>query len=191
MESADMSNEQFEPYPGSGRYEPFGPGQPQGGKPTPPQTVIYAFYLMLAGAALTLAGVLYGLTQYSQTRERALRAGNGNLTDRELDMIVEVSFVVGIVAGLISVGLWIWMAYKNRAGRNWARVTSTVFFGLYTASLALTGAIGNSPAISIAFTILTWLVGLATAILLWLNQSSASFHPAPTPTPYLPGPYGG
>ena len=46
--------------------------------------------------------------------------------------------VVLVVVGLIGVGLWLWMAQKNKAGKNWARITSTVFFALDTL-----GAIGG------------------------------------------------
>jgi hypothetical protein len=37
---------------------------------------------------------------------------------------------VGAAASLIGVGLWIWMAQMNKAGKNWARITSTVFFAI-------------------------------------------------------------
>ena len=43
-----------------------------------------------------------------------------------------------VVVGLIGIALWIWMAQMNKRGRNWARITSTVFFALDTL-----GAIGG------------------------------------------------
>ncbi len=35
-----------------------------------------------------------------------------------------------MVAGLIGVGLWVWMAVKNGQGRSWARVVATVLGAL-------------------------------------------------------------
>ena len=42
---------------------------------------------------------------------------------------------VAIIFGLIGIGLWLWMAYANKAGKNWARITATAFFGLDTLSV--------------------------------------------------------
>ena len=37
-----------------------------------------------------------------------------------------------IVLGLVAAALWLWMARANGHGRNWARILSTVLFGLAT-----------------------------------------------------------
>ena len=45
--------------------------------------------------------------------------------------------VVAIVGGLVPWSrLWLWMARANGQGRNWARIMSTVLFGLATLDLA-------------------------------------------------------
>ncbi|GAB2445543.1 hypothetical protein [Nocardia tengchongensis] len=186
-----MTSEQYQPYPNPQHYEPFGAGQsypvePTSGGATPPRTVTYAFYLMLSGAALSGIDLLYGLTELSYVRATAMakHSGKGTLSDSQIDTIVTVSFVVGCVVTLISVGLWIWMAFANRAGRNWARITATVFFGMYTVDTLATVTVGDGTAISTAITVLTWLVGLAVVILLWIKQSGTHFQPAPEYTPY-------
>ena len=38
---------------------------------------------------------------------------------------------------MIGIALWLWMARANGQGRNWARILSTVLFGV--ATLQLTG----------------------------------------------------
>ncbi len=43
-----------------------------------------------------------------------------------------------VVVGLIGIALWLWMAQSNKAGKNWARIISTVFFAIDTI-----GAIGG------------------------------------------------
>ena len=40
-----------------------------------------------------------------------------------------------IVSGLVAIALWLWMARATRQGRNWARILSTVLFGLATLEL--------------------------------------------------------
>ncbi|MET9485871.1 hypothetical protein [Nocardia sp. NPDC006630] len=183
-----MTSEEFQPYPGSYSYEPFGaagyPGGPTPGKP-PPRSVTYAFYLMLTGATLTLVGLLYDVAHLTGVRERATRTAHGKLTDSQNDAIIAVAFAIS----LIFVALWIWMAFSNRAGKNWARITGTVLFGLSTLSILYSTIRGNETGIAAVITFLTWLVGLATVILLWIKESSAHFRPAPVYMPYPPVPH--
>ena len=40
--------------------------------------------------------------------------------------------VVAAISCVIQVTVWLWVARACRTGSNWARVASTVFFGLYT-----------------------------------------------------------
>jgi hypothetical protein len=75
------------------------------------------------------------------------------------------------------------MARANGQGRNWARIVSTVLFGL--ATLQLTGIV-NTPVGHVGFgmevlglitPVLTWLAGLAAVWLLWRPASGAFFKP--------------
>ena len=70
--------------------------------------------------------------------------------------------------------LWLWMARANGWGRNWARILSTVLFGLATLDLT---SVFRTPGIRVTLAptalgpivpVLTWLVGLAAVWLLWL-----------------------
>jgi hypothetical protein len=93
----------------------------------------------------------------------------------------------GAVGSLIGVGLWLWMARANKEGKNWARITSTVFFGIDCLGvLVLLGAIlavlhSVSPSVKTILllsglaSIVIWAVGLATIILLWRRESSAYY----------------
>jgi hypothetical protein len=87
--------------------------------------------------------------------------------------------VVAIVFGLIGIGLWLWMARANKAGKNWARITATVFFGLDTLSV-LAGLRQAEPAVSRVFSLLVWLAGLGAVVLLWQKISSAYFAASQT-----------
>jgi uncharacterized membrane protein YuzA (DUF378 family) len=75
------------------------------------------------------------------------------------------------------------MARACGRGRNWARIVSTVLFGL--ATLDLTGAFGP-PGFRLTLVptlfgptlpVLYWLVGLAVVWLLWRPASRAFFRP--------------
>ena len=80
---------------------------------------------------------------------------------------------------LIGVLLWVWMAWANNKGRNWARIVASVLFGLNTISLLLSP---GRASITIIFEILGWLVGLGAIVILGgilgvLRSESPSVQP--------------
>jgi hypothetical protein len=91
---------------------------------------------------------------------------------------------VAAVAGLAVIALWLWMARATGQGRNWARILSTVLFGL--ATLQLRGVFGGPVnhlgigliVLGLIVPVLGWLVGLAAVWLLWRPASSAFFKHA-------------
>lgn len=67
------------------------------------------------------------------------------------------------------------MAWKTGAGRHWARVLSTVFFGFMCLSLiASLASLGGSshPVAAFFFTLIGWGLGLTALIYLWKRESS-------------------
>jgi len=68
----------------------------------------------------------------------------------------------------------VWMALMNKAGKSWARIVATVLFGLDTLFLLL-GVVRAGAAASSVVSILIWLIGLGTVILLWRKDSSEYF----------------
>jgi hypothetical protein len=189
-------------YPQPGQY----PGYPQypgpsgvPAKPPIPQTVQNAFYLMLAGAALELVTTVVSLSSTSKLRDR-ISSQYPDFTSTQVDNAVHVGEAFAVISVVIGIGLWIWMAFANRAGKNWARITGTVFFGIECLALLGTLAASGTSAMSatkssgigVALSILMWLVGLAAVVLLWNKQSGPYFKPqqqygagaAPYPYPY-------
>jgi hypothetical protein len=87
------------------------------------------------------------------------------------------AYVGGVVfEALLQVGLWLWMLWKVRAGRSWARVLSTVFFGLtclQTLVVLLTGPVAAKLLITAYF-----IVALAALIELYQRASSEFFSAA-------------
>ena len=89
---------------------------------------------------------------------------------------IETIFVVGSVGfQVISIGLWVWMALMNKAGKSWARIVAIVLFGLNTL-LLLFGVARTGAATGILVSILTWLIGLGAVIYLWRKDASAYFN---------------
>ncbi|HEX6472107.1 MAG TPA: hypothetical protein VF069_23650 [Streptosporangiaceae bacterium] len=186
------------PQPGPYPQYPGGSGFPaEQPKPPLPDTVRNAFYLMLAGAGLQALGLLSALVQLDtikrQIRERLL---DGSVAISDVDRMVNVGIATIFVIGLIGVALWIWMAYANRAGKNWARITATVFFGISTVSLlgniaarssnSTMSAGSSDTTLGTILTVLTWLVGLGAIIFLYNRKSSTYFRPPAAPYGYQP-----
>ena len=192
-----MTNPQPGQYPSYPQY-PGGGQMPVSAKPPIPSTVQNAFYLMIAGAVLTLIGVIISLAEKSTIRSQVI-SKNPGFTTTQVDTAVNATIGAAIGGAVIGVGLWLWMAFANRAGKNYARITSTVFFGLDTlfllAGLALSAGSAGSIKTSggnIAVSILTWLVGLAAILMLWNKQSSDYYKPPQQPYGYgypQPGQY--
>jgi hypothetical protein len=83
------------------------------------------------------------------------------------------------LAALAVIGLWLWMARATTQGRSWARILSTVLFGLATLELLSSlEAIGKNGVVQALITALTWLSGLGAVWMLWRPASSAFFESA-------------
>ena len=77
-----------------------------------------------------------------------------------------------VVFGLVVPALWLGLARAVGRGRNWARILSTVLFGLATLFL-----FGHHDVGGWVVAVLTWLIGLAVVWLLWRPACSAFFQP--------------
>jgi hypothetical protein len=140
---------------------------------------------MHAGAAVTAAGLITGLTLIITDIRAAAR---GQFLGHSLTSPQAGPFVitVWIVFGLIAIALWLWMARANGQGRNWACILSTVLFALTTLLLLRHPQPPGSPAgpgatvlyygVAVLF-VAGWLVGAATVWLLWRSASSTFFEP--------------
>ena len=157
----------YQPYPGSGPM-------PEPVQLEPPSPVKTAVKLMYAGAIVNALSLIIGLATLGSLRS-ALHRAAPTLTSSQLHSY-EVFFVtVTVLSGVIGIGLWLWMARMNQAGKSWARITGTVFFVIYTLLLLL-GVARAGAAASTLVSILTWLIGGATVFLLWRRESSQYFN---------------
>lgn len=174
-----MSYQPPGPYPVFPQQYAGPPGKPP--KPPIPPSVQRAFVLMLVGAGLEVVNLVVEILLSARVQHQiGLDVDAGTAASGTAFNGASVSF-----GAVIGIGLWIWMAFANRGGAHWARVTGTVFFGIsclsMVADLVLSAMIwhwiGAIAALVFAVTIASWLVGLSTVILLWRKQSSQYFLP--------------
>jgi hypothetical protein len=142
-------------------------------RPEPPSSVRTAVKFMYAGATLSAVGLIIGLASASAVK-KAIEKAYPHYTAAHVHSLEVASIVTGAVVGLLSIGLWIWMARANAAGHNYARIVGTALFGLNTLALV---AFFSRPnySIGVIFNVLVWLAGLGAIVMLWRPESGPYF----------------
>ena len=160
----------YEPHPESHEIPP------EPSRPAIPGPVRIAVMLMYAGAALSAIGLVVTIFSFHAIERIIRNAPSANtLTQHQVHSVAIATVTIGVVEGLIATGLWLLMAWANKQGRSWARITATVLFVADTL-LTLTGfSRGPRTPIDLVFPVLTWLVGAGAVWLLWRPESSAFF----------------
>ena len=158
----------YQPYPSSGK-----PVEPE--RPPAPPSVLNAVKLMYVGAAISTVSLVIALIDIGGTKD-AIKKARPSLTATQVNQLNTFIITLAIVSGVLGVALWLWMARANGQGRNWARILSTVLFGL--ATLDLFGVISQPKTVlGLIFPVLTWLVGAGAVYFLWQRESSEFFKP--------------
>ena len=157
-----------QPYQSSGK-----PVEPE--RPSAPPTIQNAVKLMYAGAAVSTVSLIVSLVDIGGTKS-AIRKARPSLTVAQVNQLNTFIISLAIISGVVGIALWLWMARANGQGRNWARILSTVLFGLATLDLF---GVASQPktVLGLVFPVLTWLLGLGAIVLLWRKQSTAFFQP--------------
>jgi hypothetical protein len=142
-------------------------------RPAAPAPVRDAVKLIYGGAAGSAAVFLIAVLPFIGDLHGRLLGHRVTATPLSITLFI-------VFFGLVPVALWLWMARAVGQGKNWARIVSTVLFGLATlALLSAIGAIGKSGVAPAVFAALTWLSGLAAVWLLWRPASRAFFEQCP------------
>jgi hypothetical protein len=142
-----------------------------------PQSVQRAVRVMYIGLAASLLGIVVDMTTLSSTRSEIL-SKNPTFTQAQLNSAEHLEIGLFIAGGLIGAALWLWMAQTCRAGKGWARVVSTVFFGIDTLSViaGVAGAGTGGGGLARIYAVLVWVVGLVAIVFLWQRSSSDYFR---------------
>lgn len=201
---------------------PIMPMQPVYGAPAQrppiPKAALRSYYSILVGAGLSAVGLIATFFDFGSLRSQ-FEADYPQYSSSHIGDLINVALGAVIVAGLIQLSLWAWMAWKIRTGRHWARVLSTVFFGIsvvdqavgntsFYANLGGSGQEQHSittphPLVTLIIGWATVLAGLSAVVLFWQKSNAPFFRPQqffgpvgyPYPYPYPPqggyptGPY--
>jgi len=139
-----------------------------------PASVLNAVRLMYVGAAysfLYALGVIVATAAIIKNHPLlvATRTGGSPLT------VGDVAFFAAIEA-IIVIALWLWLAKACGRGKNWARVTGTVLFGIHTLGvLVVLVSPHRDLGLIKVLTLIGWLIAGAAVLYLWRRQSSAYF----------------
>ena len=143
----------------------------------PPRPVRNAVRLMCAGAVLTLASVVTVLVTLGGVRSAAAY----DLGARQWPFVMLTQVGFWLASAPIAAGVWLWLAWANGRGYDWARPAFMAFFGLLTIALLLglgEGTLLYAPADLTATTVL-WLVGLAAIVLIFSKTASPYYQQEP------------
>lgn len=185
-------------YPGQSQQPPGYPSQPPGypeqlsgypeqppyGAPVPsepPSSIRTAVTLMYIGAALSLLWTVLVLPQRAMLREQ-LEGQELDVDPADLDTVVNSFVTFLVIIGLLSVALWLWMAFANRRGRPWARVVATILgvLGILVGLLGIFQPIGPGLLLNLGLLVLAG----AILFLLYRPDSSAYYRAASGPPRY-------
>jgi hypothetical protein len=162
-------------------YQRYPGDAAQSREPSPPtsvpQSVLRAVRVMYVGLAASLLGIVVDMTTLSATRSEILKRNPG-YTAVQVNNAEHLEIGLFIAGGLIGAALWLWMAQSCRAGKSWARVVSTVFFGIDTLSVLVGASAVQGGGLSRIYGFVVWAIGLIAIILLWQRASSGYFRAA-------------
>jgi hypothetical protein len=168
----------------SNENKPAAKGKPKG-TTTPaddapiPKPVRLAGKLALGGAAGSVVwGVYWAILALAFKGQDARYVVNTqHVTLSKANTEVYASMLLVLVQALLYAGLWVWIGRMNTFGRNWARITSTVFFLLWTYETyrAISGlstyiALGN-----LLIMLAIWGFGAGALYFLWRPDSTVYF----------------
>ncbi|WP_026818012.1 hypothetical protein [Arthrobacter castelli] len=134
-----------------------------------PQSVRTAVLMMRIGAVISLVSLIASLvlmgTSENQVSAQLQQSGQEFAT---------YGFAIGTAIGtsVVTVLLWIWMAWKNGQGRAWARIVATVLGALNFLSTLNGIFIANQTVIAMILTVLNLLLAIVILTLLWRRESN-------------------
>jgi hypothetical protein len=141
---------------------------------TLPESMRRAVRLMISGAAATAVWgiflVIVTIANHAQlVGENGRKLGSGQIAG---------GAIYNLLVTIILAAIWVLMARMNQRGRNWARITATALFVLW--SIECFATIGGATAtplviIDMVLVFLVWAIGLGALFFLWRPDSSDYF----------------
>jgi hypothetical protein len=162
-------------------YQPYPTGaqMPEVERPPVPSQVANAVKVMYLGAATSIIGIIIDILTVNATKS-AIERRSRHLTTSQLNASQHTLIAGFIVGGLIAAAAWIIVARNCQGGKNWARITGSVFFAIATIDTIVGLTAPLAAAVKI-WGVVVWLVGLTAVVLLW-QRPSTQFFTAPRPS---------
>jgi hypothetical protein len=138
-----------------------------------PRAVRAAVTLMLAGAAAELAALLTTIATLGSVRAAVAAR------DTAAVHAVLVHQVAVMAGAPVAVGLWLWLAWANGRGEDWARLVSVFCFLLMSLSVIgvlAQNAVALAPANMIAAAVV-WILGLSSVALIFTPAAGRYYRP--------------
>lgn len=176
-----MSNQPPPPempaYPQGGDWPASGYGAPPQ-QLQRPESISRAVTLMRAGAVISLLAIVVSLATIGSLKDtirQRLAASGTQATNADVNAAFSVGVAAAIILGLIGVGLWLWMAWKNGQGRRWARIVATVLGALNGLSLIFDLTSASSTTLSLVFQVVSVVIGFAALYFLYRPDANQYF----------------
>jgi hypothetical protein len=87
--------------------------------------------------------------------------------------------VADLVGAPVAIGFWLWLAWANGRGRDWARLLSGACFGLIT--LGVLAALAQDAATfapaDLAAAAIVWAIGLTAVVLIFTPAAGRYYRP--------------
>ena len=140
-----------------------------------PRSVRVAVKLMLAGAAAELAAMIIIIATLGSVRATVAARDAAALQAVHLHQVTDI----GVAP--VAIGLWLWLAWANGRGQDWARLLSAACFALISLSLITAlaqDAAAFAPATMIAGAVV-WTLGLSSVALIFTPAAGRYYRPQP------------
>lgn len=141
-----------------------------------PPTVLNAVRLMYIGFAVTLLDVVLSLLvfgRYNHDANLAHAAGLQRAQDTANNMAGYIA--IGLIADLLGLVCWAWLALATRRGHGWPRIAGLVLLCIYSIVLLIVMFGTHNDAGARFITLVVWGLGLAAVIPLWSQQARAFY----------------
>jgi hypothetical protein len=140
-----------------------------------PRTVRAAVRLMLAGAAAELAAMITVIATLGGVRATVAARDAAAMQSVHLHQVA----IIGVAP--VAIGMWLWLAWANGRGQDWARPLSAACFAVICLSLLAglaQGAVTFAPATMIAGAVV-WALGLSSVVLIFTPAAGRYYRPQP------------
>lgn len=160
-------------------------GQEQPPRPPMPALVHYLTIGLFVLVALQVLSAILSLATMQSAVDAAVDQVNRppEVSPEQVEAFTRMGIIAGAVFSFVLAALFLWLTIMVRRGRNWARITSTVFLvlGILGGLGGLGGFGGGGVAITTTLSTIMLLLEIAVLIMLWLRPSNEYFRPSGRP----------